>query len=58
VTTLGLDLARLHELQQRLETVAEGIKAERWDPTPGDHCERCRMRPLCPAWPEGAEAFA
>jgi RecB family exonuclease len=58
VPVLGLDLGRLDELRDRLEEVAAAIRAEDWTPTPGDHCERCRMRQLCPAWPEGAEAFA
>lgn len=53
-----LDLERLPEVAVRLEAAADGIVAENWDPKPGQQCDRCRVRNLCPAWPEGQEAFA
>ena len=58
VTVRGLDLERMDELVARLGDAAGGIFAEDWTPRTGDHCERCRVRPLCPAWPQGSEAFA
>jgi len=36
---------------------ADGIRAERWDPVPGSHCRNCAVRRVCPAWPEGREAY-
>jgi superfamily I DNA/RNA helicase/CRISPR/Cas system-associated exonuclease Cas4 (RecB family) len=58
VTIRRLDLGRLDELKGRLVAAADGIAAEVWEATPSDACERCRVRNLCPAWPEGSEAFA
>ncbi|MDH3425128.1 MAG: PD-(D/E)XK nuclease family protein, partial [Acidimicrobiia bacterium] len=58
LATFSLDLDRLPELTARLESAAEGIVAENWEPKPGQQCDRCRVRNLCPAWPEGQEAFS
>jgi superfamily I DNA/RNA helicase/RecB family exonuclease len=58
VTIRRLGLERLDELAGRLVAAADGIFDEEWGATPGDACERCRVRRLCPAWPEGREAFA
>ena len=53
----ALDMEALDDLQATLEQVAADIGAERWDPTPGDACERCSVRLVCPEWPEGREAY-
>ena len=37
---------------------ADGIRAEEWGYRPGPHCRTCRVRVVCPAWPEGREAYA
>jgi RecB family exonuclease len=58
VTVRKLDLETLDQLEERLTGAATGILAESWDATPSDACDRCRVRQLCPAWPEGNEAFA
>jgi hypothetical protein len=58
VKTRDLDLQKLPEIEEKLEQTAHGILAEDWTPRPGTQCERCRLRPLCPAWLEGREAFA
>ena len=58
LATRPFDMANLGEVRTRLEAVTEGVEAERWDPVPGDHCGRCSVRLVCPAWPEGREAFA
>ena len=42
----------------RLERAAAGIRAEDWRARPGSDCDRCRVRSVCPAQPEGREAFA
>ncbi|HSL26550.1 MAG TPA: ATP-dependent DNA helicase [Acidimicrobiia bacterium] len=51
------DLKNLPELTNRLEAIGQGILAERWPATPGRHCDTCPVLLLCPAWPEGREAY-
>jgi superfamily I DNA/RNA helicase/RecB family exonuclease len=51
------DLANLPKVADELSQVAAGIAAEDWTPRPGPHCGRCRVRIVCPAWPEGREGF-
>ena len=58
VTTRDFDIDRLDEVEARLAAVAAGIIDEDWAPTPGNHCERCNLRTVCPAWPEGGPEFA
>ena len=57
VVTRRFDFANLPEVTKRLTAAARGIIAEDWTPRPGPQCERCAVRPLCPAWVEGKEAF-
>ncbi len=57
VTTRAFDPQRLPEVEQRMALSADGIRAERWAPTPGGHCRNCLVRQVCPAWPEGREAY-
>lgn len=52
-----LDMNILPELRSTLEEIAVSITAEDWEATPGDACERCTVRMVCPEWPEGREAF-
>ena len=49
--------ARLEETRARLEEIAGSIAAEDWTPKPGKACGRCGVRLVCPAWPEGQEAY-
>ena len=49
--------ARLEETRARLEEIAGSIAAEDWTPKPGKACRRCGVRLVCPAWPEGQEAY-
>lgn len=39
-------------LSQKVGDVADGIRAERFEPTPGRQCERCDFRALCPEFRE------
>ncbi len=57
LVTRKFDPARLAALPARLVAVAAGITGERWLPTPNRWCDRCSVRLVCPAWPEGGEAF-
>jgi RecB family exonuclease len=57
VTTRAFDPGRLPEVEERMTLAADGIRAERWDPLPGTHCRSCAVRRVCPAWPEGREAY-
>lgn len=54
----ALAIDALPDLRATLEEIARAIVDERWDPTPGDACERCSVRIVCPEWPEGGEAFS
>jgi superfamily I DNA/RNA helicase/RecB family exonuclease len=58
VTRRAFDMGRLPEVEAALLEVQGGILREDWTPLPGPHCERCDHRILCPAWPEGAEAYS
>jgi putative RecB family exonuclease len=42
------DRSSLTSLYDKLGTVADGIRAEAYEPTPGKHCSRCDFRSLCP----------
>ena len=54
----ALDMDALPELRGELTEIARSILDEHWEPTPGDACERCSVRSVCPEWPEGREAYA
>ncbi len=58
VPTRAFDLTKLGETRQVMAEAAAGITGEQWPPRPGPDCERCRVRLVCPAWPEGREAYA
>ncbi len=38
----------LEPLHQRMGEVADGIREEAFEPTPGPHCARCDFRTICP----------
>jgi superfamily I DNA/RNA helicase len=57
VSTRDFDLANLPAVEERLTAAATGIAAEDWPPAPSDGCERCPVRSICPAQPDGAEGF-
>ena len=39
----------------RLQDILEAAVDERFAPSPEAECRWCRMKPLCPRWPEGRE---
>lgn len=43
------------EAERRLLEFVEGIKAERFGPSPEADCTFCSFKTLCPVWPEGDE---
>lgn len=51
------DPANLPLVVDRLQLAAAGIRGERWSPAPSADCERCPVRRLCPAQPEGQGGF-
>ncbi len=57
LATRAFDMTNLEVVHERLREVSEKIAAENWEPTPNDRCDRCRVRELCPAWPQGKEGF-
>lgn len=57
VTTRRLDLSRLGDVQTAMREAASGIVREDWTARPNRYCSTCRVRLVCPAWPDGKEAF-
>jgi RecB family exonuclease len=57
-TVRRFDLDKLGGVAERLLEVERGITAEQWPPRPSRDCARCAVRLVCPAWPEGREAYA
>ena len=51
------DPANLELVAARLQRIGAGITAEEWPATPGGQCKNCTVRLICPAWPEGREAY-
>lgn len=51
------EYANLGKVVDRLGEVTGSILNEEWDPKPGKFCDRCRLRLVCPAWPEGREGY-
>jgi superfamily I DNA/RNA helicase/RecB family exonuclease len=51
------DPANLELVESKLRKIGAGIAAEEWPATPGLHCKYCSVRLICPAWPEGREAY-
>ncbi|MEA2009713.1 MAG: ATP-dependent DNA helicase [Actinomycetota bacterium] len=58
IATRSFDVANLEDVESRMAAVADGVSREDWTPTPSSACDRCDVRILCPAMPEGKEAFA
>lgn len=46
------DRSILEPLHARLGTVADGIRGETYEPTPGRQCARCDFRSICPEFRE------
>ena len=57
VATRALDLERMPDVRTLMRAAADGITAEDWSPRPNPRCDRCPVRLVCPAWPEGREAY-
>jgi superfamily I DNA/RNA helicase len=53
----SFDPANLGEVADRLRTAAAGITSEDWRPLPSEACDRCPVRRVCPAQPQGTEGF-
>jgi RecB family exonuclease len=51
------DRDNLAAVAGQLRGIAASIEGEDWTPSPGPGCGRCRLRLVCPAWPEGREGF-
>ncbi len=53
----SFDPANLPHVAAALADAAIGIRAEDWTPIVSTACERCPVRRVCPAQPEGQEGF-
>ncbi|MFP3913958.1 MAG: ATP-dependent helicase [Actinomycetota bacterium] len=51
------DMANVEEVTRTLAEITAGIRAEQWETRVGPHCGRCSFRDVCPAWPDGREAY-
>jgi superfamily I DNA/RNA helicase/RecB family exonuclease len=55
----GLDPTRkegyAEQTEDKIRSFVEGIKAERFAPSPDADCRWCRFKTLCPVWPAGDE---
>ena len=58
VTVRRFKMERMPDVLAEMTRVQQGVLAEEWPTTPGDHCERCPVRIVCPEWPEGREAYS
>ncbi len=58
LTTRAFDAANLEDMPLRLADIAAGIRGESWPATPNEWCDRCAVRLVCPAWPEGGADYA
>ena len=58
VTVRRFDARRLDRVVEAMKDAARGIASEEWPATPNPHCSSCRVRIVCPEWPEGREAFS
>ena len=58
VTIRRFDVFNLDRVEEAMQEAARGIAAEEWPATPNPYCDRCRVRIVCPEWPEGREAFS
>ena len=57
LTVRRFDSHQLPRVAEAMQQAAQGIAAQQWPPTPNSHCPTCRVRTVCPEWPEGKEAF-
>jgi superfamily I DNA/RNA helicase len=57
VTTRRFDPDLLGLVDEQLSEAADGIAQEDWAARPGNGCRHCAVRIVCPAWPEGREAY-
>ena len=53
----AFDGSNLPDIESRMEAVALGIGREAWPAIPNGACDRCPVRQICPAQPDGKEAF-
>jgi RecB family exonuclease len=57
VPTRCLELGHVDDVAVRLVAAAAGIRTEKWPTAPSDQCDRCGVRSLCPAQPDGREGW-
>lgn len=57
VTTRWFDMDNIDTVRDDLIAIADAIRSEQFDPTPGSHCRTCPAIAICPAQPIGVEAF-
>ena len=58
VTVRRFDVQYLGRVEEAMREAARGIASEQWPATANPYCDGCRVRIVCPEWPEGREAFS
>lgn len=54
---IPFDAVNLEDVEQRMRAVAEGIQRDEWPARPNKYCDRCQVKLICPAFPEGRMAY-
>ena len=57
VPTSSFDFANIADVEARLIDIARGIRQEDWQARINPGCRHCRVRLVCPEWPEGKGAY-
>lgn len=57
IATRSFDMANLGSVRERLVSIALAIRDEQFPATINDRCDRCDFLYVCPAQPQGQEAF-
>jgi RecB family exonuclease len=56
-TVRRLDSILIEGVRARMKEIATAIAAEEYEPRVSEACGRCEVRLVCPAWPEGRDAW-
>ncbi len=57
LATRSFDMDNLDLVREKMISITDSIRSERFDPVPGPQCESCHVELVCPARAGGREAF-
>lgn len=58
IKVLPQNAEQAEKVIESLPILLDGVKSEDFRPSPDANCFFCKMKPLCPLWPEGREVEA